>query len=331
MNAIDLFSGGGGATQGLIDAGFQVVAAIERDSAIAAVHHQNFKKCTIDDDVFAIDYRQFAGINHLHASPPCQAFSIARSKNLPDHADKDAGFAVIKAISECRPISVSLENVEGYRRSHVYRAIVRHLWELGYRVIDSVVNFVSYGLPQSRKRLIMIASRVGVPQFPFECRDRKGWYSAIADLLPTCCDSELAEWQIKILERFYSSIGKSSLMGGGHGTDRNLIPAFVPWYLLPRGGGRLQSSRVYLEKEPSPTLRAMSRWGGSHLFDLVNGSVIKKTTPRCLARLQSFPDNYQLPDRTGLAVKIIGNAVPPLAMKAIARSVLLSYDLSIYH
>lgn len=347
MNAIDLFSGGGGATQGLIDAGFQVVAAIERDSVIAAVHHQNFKKCTINDDVFAIDYRQFAGINHLHASPPCQAFSNARDKSLPDHPDKDAGLAVIKAISECRPITVSLENVQGYRKSPVYQAITRHLWESGYWVIDKVVNFASYGLPQNRKRLIMIASRFGMPQLPIESSYRCGWYDAIADLIPDCPDSELAEWQLKILDQFKPVMEKGFLMDNEcrnpsfpslidpsftiMASNKNSITVFAPRCLLPRGGARMQSVRPYLEKEPSPTLRAMAGWGGSHLFDLVDGLVIKKTTPRCLARLQSFPDNYQLPDRTGLAVKIIGNAVPPLAMKAIARSVLLSYDLSIYH
>lgn len=324
--AVTLFSGGGLADIGLKKAGFTIIGAVERDTDIAEVYRTNHGDHIVVGSVFDVDYRQWRGADLLHASPPCQAFSIARSKSLPEHEGKDAGYAVIRAIDEIQPRWVTIENVEGYKKSKVYADILAHLWANGYWVVDKVVNAKYHGVPQSRKRLIMVASKSGMYSFPPH-EPIIGWYEVIADLLPDCQNTELAKWQKERLNEFSVTclINEDSKLKSGVAAD-NPSPTVMTTgsgsamraVLLPRGGARKESFRPIAEDEPAPTLKAMAEWGGSHVFDAMDGVTIKKLSPRCLARLMSVPDDYVLPSKIGLAVKVLGNGVPPEMMYRIA-------------
>lgn len=362
--AIDLFAGGGGVTRGLINAGFDVVASYERDEKIAKVHADNFGDRVIVGDAMEADYRKHLGIFHLHASPPCQEYSLARSKSLPAHEGKDAGLAVIKAVRECRPLTVSIENVDGYRKAPIYHEICNELRSMGYWVVDRVVNFAAYGVPQNRRRLIMLASRVGIPQFPYENPRFNGWYSAVSDLLPGCPDTTLAPWQIDRLKHynFDCLINEDGRRSTGVPADRpsptvtttgsgsrfkavlvrnfssDLTPTDRPAptlradkqgairVLLPRDGANQKTMKPITETDPAPVIRAGGTEGDrhSHLFDVTDGIIVKKLDIRCLARLQTFPNNYRFPKQLGLSTKILGNSVPPLAAEVIGRSILSS-------
>jgi len=90
-------------------------------------------------------------------------------------------------------------------------------------------------------------------------------------------------------------------------------------FIVPAGGHSENGGGLPIDKDrPHATLRAQ-QGANSHAW-LETGRVVKMT-PRALARFQSFPDWYRLPEKTSLACRIIGNAVPPLMYAAIARSV----------
>jgi DNA (cytosine-5)-methyltransferase 1 len=361
-SAITLFSGGGLADIGLKAAGFEIVGAVERDPKITEWYAINHGNHVVNASVDDVDYRRWEGVDLLHASPPCQSYSTARDKSLPDHEGKDAGLVLLRAIDEINPRWVTIENVEGYRKSSVYRAIVDHLYSRGYWVVDKLVNAKYHGVPQSRKRLIMVASRDGIYQFPVEGKPI-GWYAAVKDLLPDCPDTELANWQKRKIEKFNLPIARGGLM-----SSETRTPGFVtvndPSFTVTANSGARSPVTALLVNEgtrlkldvtadcPSSTVmtggsmraillpnaggrgssRAVAEYepsptirtghGHSHLFDATDGMTIKRLTPRCLARLMSVPDDYRLPPQVGLAAKILGNGVPPLMMEAIARQLL---------
>jgi DNA (cytosine-5)-methyltransferase 1 len=362
--AVTLFSGGGLADIGLKAAGFEIIGAVEREPAIAEIYRLNHGDHVIVGSVFHVDYTQWYGADLLHASPPCQAYSVCRDKNLPAHEGADTGYAIIRAVDEIDPRWVTIENVEGYRKSKVYCDIVAHLWQKGYWVVDKLVNAKYHGVPQSRKRLIMVASKDSIYQFPAHEKPM-GWHQAIADLLPDCPDTQLAEWQKKKLEKFQIPYWEGGIMNHGcrskgfvlleqpsftiltshtlscvtaflvnddskrtKGVDSSdpsptLLASSNKKVLLQRGGARSESVTPIRENEPAPTIKAMEKWGGSHFFDVIDDVSIKQLTPRCLARLMTVPDDYILPEKGGLACKIIGNGVPCKMMEKIARN--LSY------
>ncbi len=290
--ALTIFSGGGLADVGIKAAGFKVIGAIERDRLIAETYRVNHGDNILIEDALEVDYSQFQGVDFIHASPPCQHYSKARLSNLPDHQDKDAGLAVINAARAIKPRWITLENVPDYGKSKIYQLIRESLWELDYWVSDTVINFADLGVPQNRKRLIMIAAR-SLVGFPLS-RPHRSWYSAIADLIPTLPITSLADWQAKKLPH----------------------PPESPC-LIPRVG--CHEFRLIDCDRPAPTIRALGHDRNWRQFDMFSGDSYRIITPRCAARFQSVPDSFKLPDKNPLAWKIIGNGIPCQGMEAIAR------------
>lgn len=334
--AIDLFAGGGGASCGLNQAGFDVVLAIEKDKTIAAVHHQNHLLTNLNiEDVRNFDFRPYSGIYHIHGSPPCQAFSVATSteakKKRLAKGEGDLILEWVRAIKETRPRTASMENVRGAAKSLGFRQACQKLWELGYWLNWEVLNAADFGVPQTRKRLFLRAIRDdALGQLPIDRAQQTlfgekywwgmvpiahrwiGWYEAIADLIPILPPTEPAPWQIKRLPEEL----KSYLIPDGNQTnprDKNGTCC----YLVPRVGANSRGDLAIREKkQPAPTIRALGHDRHWRQFDawLENGT-FRQLTPRALARLQSFPDSFKLPETNWLAGKIVGNAVPPLMLK----------------
>lgn len=296
--AIDLFSGFGGFSLGAKAAGYEVIAAFEKDSAIASVYHQNHGNHCHTADVSEVDFREYQGIDLLLASPPCQEYSQA-NQNQDRESDRAlVGLEVAKAIAQAQPRHVLVENVPQFRHSKVFDHVLNALDKGGYKFCYAVLNAADYGVPQTRKRVFLMATR-DRPVIPMPTHHWQptllheqwvGWYNAIADLLPSLPDSELAPWQQKRLPDL---------------TGQTL--------LVERVGARSDRALVTREAhQPSNTVRALGGDGHWRQKDAIVEGRVVALSPRCLARLQSFPDDFQLPEKKALACKGIGNAVPPL-------------------
>lgn len=195
--AVVLFAGGGGIEAGMVQAGIRPVIAVEFDpskpelsQAIALNHHRNFSKygCrVIQLTVQEVARLGFIGFksrpDYLHASPVCANFSQAHTakagKGGETTDDLTAAIAVAEAIRQLQPRVFTLENVPRYQNSQSFAIILSALEQEGYSVDYSVVNMADFGLPQARRRLVLIASRgfhVALPSGATPC----GWYEAIA-------------------------------------------------------------------------------------------------------------------------------------------------------
>lgn len=196
-----LFSGGGLSDLGAVAAGFAPALAVEHSPEIAEVYADNFgDKHLLCADVRAVDYRPYEGIDLLMASPVCTRASVANANRGEAPLDRECAEATARALREIRPKLFLLENVIQYRDFDSFKTITRALDDLGYWWDAHHLNAADHGVPQSRRRLVVRASRVGwLPPLPAPVRPWVGWYAAIEDLLPDCPETKLADWQLKRL------------------------------------------------------------------------------------------------------------------------------------
>lgn len=343
-----LFSGFGGVDIGAMAAGLQSLWGIEYDPAIAAVARQNISNHYMIADILDVAPATLAKVDVLHASPPCPNFSLAKTNGTETELDIALANKVVGFIRVIEPRIFTLENVYGYRRSESWRIINDALYECGYWVSMEHVNAADFGVPQTRKRMIVRAVRGGwVPMLP-QPEPWVGWYEAIKDLIPGLPDSRFAPWQLARLPEEWrtmllaqGSYGAEivnareddpsfTITSNGNQTnikailvpgDNNTVSyADTPRFLCDGSGNKNFSEVTYrLEGEPMVTLRASDYKRPCRAYD---GRRVVSMTTRCLARFQSFPDSYVLPEQKTLAAKGIGNAVPPLLYQKIISQLL---------
>ncbi|MCO5189136.1 MAG: DNA cytosine methyltransferase [Anaerolineae bacterium] len=294
------FSGFGGVDIGAKQAGLQLVFAVEYDPTLAAVYRQNLGDHVMIADVCKLDVSALPYVDVFHASPPCTNASVANAKAGESPLDIAMAQAVCRYIVAKRPAIFTLENVYMYRKFESWRIIARALLDNGYSYGYWHVNMADYGVPQTRKRMIVIARRDGkTPMLPeathaeepqagfFGTRKRwVSWYEAIEDAHAQKTPYTNSTKATAALEHV-----KGTALCGVNNTRNCDQPLTVRW-----------------QNEPAFSLRA-GRSGAALIKD--NG-VFYSVSNRQYARLQSFPDWYQLPTGAVLTAKGVGNAVPPL-------------------
>jgi DNA (cytosine-5)-methyltransferase 1 len=210
--------------------------------------------------------------------------------------DLTAAIAVAEAIRQLQPRVFTLENVPRYQNSQSFAIILSALEQEGYSVNYSVVNMADFGLPQARRRLVLIASRgcrVALPLGTTPC----GWYEAIAHLIPVMTNSQLLPKQQQALEKFLAGNAPTPL-------------------LIERVGGRSQSKYKPGHLPCNTILRSHftdhKGCNRSKFADIwLPGGTVKSLSIEGAAKLQGFPDWYEFPKETATAGSIIGYSVPP--------------------
>jgi DNA (cytosine-5)-methyltransferase 1 len=307
-------SGGGLFDLGAQAAGLKTCWAVERNPDIAAVYRANHPTAhLLVGDVCDVDYESLPAPDWLHASPSCTNASRAKragSGVRETWVDKQTARAVCRAL-ERLPRIFSLENVWGYRLFNAFQMITQQLSDLGYVWDFWHLNAADYGVPQARKRLILVARRDGVPPNRPEPTHCKGgdlllppwvsWYDALVDLIPTLPPSELAPWQVRLLRSHTLGMHRGVLIEGAGG-----------------GATSVFGYRPRHDNEPAPTITASA--GRQAMRAVVRWGRVTVIPPRALARFQSIPDSYHLPDHRILACRIIGDAVPPLLARRIVEA-----------
>jgi DNA (cytosine-5)-methyltransferase 1 len=197
------FTGGGLFDMGAIAAGYTPIWGVEKDEKIAAVARLNGLP-VITADVTELDLSGFDRPDHFHASPPCPNFSIAKQDAEETEFDIAMASAVCRALEHFKPDTFTLENVVGYRRSRSFQLIGETLSRLGYWWDATNLNAADFGVPQTRERLWIRASRGLLMGYPAPVKWR-GWYEAIEDLIPELPDTEFAPWQMARLPEEYKT------------------------------------------------------------------------------------------------------------------------------
>lgn len=319
-----MFSGFGGADVGLMAAGLRPLWGVEYDADIAGVYRNNIGDHVIIDDVRNVDYSLLPHVDWLHASPSCVRASVANVDATESAEDTEAAMAVVRALLAHKPQVFTLENVWGYRNFSAFRLILDTIGDMGYFYDFEHVNAADFGVPQTRRRLILRATRGLLPPMPAHV-PWVGWYEAIADLMPTLPNSKLAPWQ---LARLRDGVKGTLLIDGKLGSESTNMTTRngeAPCFTVTTSHNQRDMRAVLVNESSTFEMRAADGASAAQVASERNlrqkailPHRVVAITPRCLARFQSFPDSYKLPDKRSLAAKGIGNAVPPLLMKRIA-------------
>jgi DNA (cytosine-5)-methyltransferase 1 len=167
VSAVDLFCGAGGLTHGLIQAGIDVKLGVDIDSNCEFPYEANndakFLNRSVEDitgeDIHS--YFNSDGIKLLAGCAPCQTFSTYNQKACSTDKRWWLLMQFSRLVGESKPHLVTMENVPGLVNQDVFHTFVDNLEEAGYCVSYKIVNSAEFGLPQSRRRLILLASRLG--------------------------------------------------------------------------------------------------------------------------------------------------------------------------
>lgn len=307
----ELFCGGGGWIANLLDL-LVPLWAIDNDAATVETYRRNYGNHIICADATEVDPRTLLPVDILFASPPCQEWSSVRSKRNQARSDAEVGIIVCRYIEILQPKFMFFENVRGYAKSQSLQAITYTLESLGYSFDCTFVNAADFGIPQHRERLILRAARHRtVPSLPAPL-PHVGWYSAIADLIPSFQPSNLTPGQTSQLEQTEL---ESTL-------------------LIERVGARSGRYQKRLPEQPVWTIRCAittDQRGNnrSRFIDLIHQRQVLQLDTRALARFQSFPDWYMLPEMVSAAGRIIGNAVPPAQARSLVLNTFFNFKVGL--
>lgn len=312
-NFVDLFSGAGGMTQGLLQAGFKPIASLEINEIASATYMKNFPEC----HHFCGDIQQFnpkswldtldsPDIHLVVGGPPCQGFSVA-GKRDPNDPRNFLFNEFVRVVSELRPWYVVMENVPGIltmQKGAIKEAIFEAFTKIGYSTISvAILEAAAYGVPQIRPRTIFIANRLSI-QNPYP----KAQLSSDRYLPIESAISDLPE---------YTPIPKINHEWTKHSNEYTARLAQVP------PGGSLYKTYADAFKRQYPGLPSMTvkeNHGGTHIHPYLNRVI----SAREMARLQTFPDSFIFEGSMKKAMWQIGNAVPPRLAECIG-SALIPY------
>lgn len=339
IRVVDLFCGIGGLTHGMIREGFDVVAGIDNDTSCKYGYERNNNGAVfIDKSILEVNANEIKnlfgdkpGIKVLVGCAPCQPFSKLNQKQITEKQLQPLGkFAEL--IAEVKPDVVSMENVSGLaniKKYPVFSNFLEALEKNGYQYKYEIVDVSDYGVPQSRKRLVLLASRlgkIGLIKRTHE-HNKVTVRDAIHDL-PPIQDGEISRSDYlhrsrKLSDKNLRRIKSTPHDGGNSSTwDESLLLE-----CHKKESGQTYKSTVYGRmrwNEPAPTMTTQCIGLGNGRFGHPEQN--RAISLREAARFQTFPDTYEFVDPkgeiyNGHVAKFIGNAVPVQLGQVIAKSI----------
>jgi len=321
--AIDLFSGCGGLTEGLKQAGYTVLCAIENDQKACQnyqLNHPNVDLIASDiKAIDAIDVRSKLGLelgqlDLLAGCPPCQGFSTLKTrKKRPKRDERNSLIEdFLRFVLAFKPKNVMLENVPGLQRYYRFSKFVRSLREHGYHVDHKVLNVGDYGVPQRRQRLILIAGLEAKPSFAERSSSRLSVREVIGGLDAVELEKNDIHYIPERRTEKVIEIIKNIPKNGGSRSD-------LPEHLILDCHRKFSGySDVYGRmswENLAPTITSGCHNPSKGRF--LHPEEDRTITLREAALLQGFPHTYKFLRETGkesLAL-MIGNALPPPFIK----------------
>lgn len=349
IRVLDLFAGAGGITRGFHAASsrFRTVAAVEMDMAAAATFKLNFP----ETDVYAGPIEQWLAddvntqADVVVGGPPCQGFSTLGKQDVEDERNS-LWRQYANVIAKVQPKYFLVENVAAFTRSPQFAqfeaAIASDPGLAMYRIKSAILNAADYGAPQSRKRAVMIGMRSDMAEVAWPDKTHAGRHITVAeafDKIPLET-SDLPDRSVTFADRKFDGpfrgtelhVGRNytelSLRRFAHippGGNRFSLPEELKaecWKKHSTGAGDVMG-RLHLDR-PAVTVR-------TEFFKPEKGRYLHPTADRAISHyeaavLQGFPAEHGfVGSRTAIA-RQIGNAVPIPLARAIAASILRSFD-----
>lgn len=359
INALDLFAGAGGFSQGLRMAGIHTVAAIEFNVQIAETYKHNHPETTMivddiknvsADDIINIFNRQGKTCDLIVGGPPCQGFSMAgyriRAKTSFLEDKRNYLFKeYIRMVDAIRPKVFIIENVPGilnYNDGAVKDEIYETFQKMGYQLQSKVLCAANYGVPQFRNRAFFIGNRLGIDpeQFFPQVMNAEGTYVTIYDAISDLPDVKAGEgypftpYRANAVLTPYQKLMVSKTGGVYNHESSHHKPETLRLLTMIKQGETMKDlpehlrtksvhSGAYGRMEYSkPAYTLTTRLNTPSVGRITHPVQNRTITPREAARIQSFPDDYRfLGDITSVGMQI-GNAVPPLLAKCLGTQIL---------
>ena len=340
MNVLDLFCGAGGLSYGFEKAGFSVVLGIDNDAkAIETFKKNHSGSDAICGDITQIHYKDIQEkigdkkIDVIIGGPPCQGFSLSGPRNFDDPRNK-LYLSYIRLVKEINPRAFVIENVPGLAtlfKGAVLENIKERFADMGYNIKYKILNADDYGVPQSRKRIIIVGTKgiEGEFEYPAVNANKVTCHMALSDLptLENTLGEEEQEYSIGPQNEYQKLMRANSEkvynhIAANHSDKVKKIISLVPpgknYKSLPEEYRNSRNFHVawtrFPDDAPAPTIDT----GHRHHFHYKYNRV---PTVRECARLQSFPDDFIFLGNKTQQFRQVGNAVPPIMAQEIAKKV----------
>jgi DNA (cytosine-5)-methyltransferase 1 len=318
-NAIDLFSGCGGLSEGLRKAGFRVVAAFDNDRDSIATYKLNHRSTKVFEgdirDVDTADIEKLLNGSPLHllaGCPPCQGFSSMRRLNKKRSKRDDRNNLILeylRFVRDLKPMTVMMENVPGLVNYNLFKYMIRGLRKLGYNPKFKPVNLQEYGVPQRRRRLVLVGSLLGDIDIAKPTNEKVTVREIIGNIESV---SKTKDPLHKIVASHTSEIMERIKMTPKNGGSRMDLPK--EFELACHKDEEVGFTDVYGRlrwDDYSSTITGgcLNPSKGRFLHPTKNRAI----TAREAALLQTFPRTYKFPtniSKTSVSL-LIGNALPP--------------------
>lgn len=350
LTAVDLYCGAGGLSLGLKRAGFNVVAGVEIDPEIAKTYEANHPTVKlIKRDIREVKGKEIfelTGLDEIDliaGCPPCQGFSSLTSKYKRKDPRNDLILEMARLVEEIKPKMIMMENVPGItkRGKSILNEFVKRLESIGYEINMEVLQTADYGVPQFRRRFVLLAGKGFKIDFPKSTHCNKGnekkklksWLT-LADVIKNMWEPvklsqakrtgspQKFNWHV-IRDLKEISIKRFKALEAGNGR------ASLPKDLRPKCHANSNKGfinvygRLSWEQTP-PTITsgcvtpAMGRFG--HPVELRTISI------REAAMIQTFPKSYEFKtDIVRTACELVGNALPPKFAAKVAKACFIAF------
>jgi DNA (cytosine-5)-methyltransferase 1 len=332
MKAIDLFCGCGGLTEGLKNAGYEVVGAVDNEPIAVKTYRVNHPGVYVwEQDIKELSASSIfrktglreGELDLLAGCPPCQGFSRLTTLNGSVEAGKDHRaknellFQFLRLVRALKPKAIMLENVPGLYDDSRLDRFLKELDKLGYHSdredVVRVLNVAAYGVPQRRRRLILMTSLGGPVSFAKPLKEKLAVRKALEDLLPAGQSGDaLHDLADKRTEAMMQRIRDTKPDGG----SRSSLPLEQqpPCHRQQSGFRDVYGRMKWDDVSPTMTSGCNNPSKGRFLHPEEHRAI----TLREAALFQSFPLKYHFSlDRGKQSVALmIGNALPPVFIEA---------------
>lgn len=338
---IDLFCGIGGLSHGFVKEHFNVVAGIDIDSSCQFSFEKNNHSKFISKSITEVTgeeinhlFGQKAQVKILVGCAPCQPFSsyTFKNKEKSDNNKWRLLYEFSRLVRESKPHVISMENVSqllNFKKAPVFEDFIHELESLGYYVHYEVVNCPDYGIPQNRKRLVLLASQLGkINLIP---KTHENNYQTVKDaigFLPKINDGEINKEDPLHTARKLSELNKKRIKNTPYGGSWKHWPEEIKLKCHKKASGKSYPSvygRMIWEK-PSPTITTHCTGYGNGRFG--HPEQDRAISLREAALLQTFPMDYEFFDKnknnsfsSTIISRQLGNAVPVKLGEVIAKSI----------
>ncbi|WP_316214610.1 DNA cytosine methyltransferase [Bradyrhizobium sp. SZCCHNR2035] len=322
MQALDLFSGPGGLSLGMKAAGIQPIASVEKNKDAVATYAAHTSTAEhFCADVRTISFNRYRGkVDVIFGGPPCQPFSTGGlRRGTADARNMFPEF--IRALNEVKPAAFLAENVPGLAtrdRIHYLSQLLREFELAGYNVTWQVVMAADYGVPQKRRRVIIVGMKEGEFWFPKPTHGPKSGRPYVASGTVVSKDQPFGEPpNCPVLYAKYPDPRRSPYAGHVYNGGGRPVDLDAPCHTILASAGGYKTHWIdTLDIAPGYTAHLLA--GGTPREGTVPGA--RRLTREESALLQTFPRGMRFAGSVSSQYTQIGDAVPPLLGQVLAKA-----------